>query len=111
MSTIYLDNDYEPEYELTRRDESSGDEEAAAGLTGLLVWLSATDGGAAIHASLSKSLTERAGESGTYYAVIEGDDLATHLADYRRVYEVFGDGTNVQTSIVRDVRATRRPGS
>lgn len=108
MSTIYLSNDYLAEWSLTTPNASTGDEEAADGLT-LTVWLSATDGGAAIHASLSKTATERASEAGTYAATFEGTDLATHLADYRRVWEVFGDSTNVLVSVARPVKAIRRP--
>ena len=107
---IYLDNDFEPELRLTRKNASTGDLEAATGLTGLTGRLSATDAGATIHASLSVSLTER-GTTGIYYGTIEGDNLRTHLASYAElpVWFVGGDGTNVFVSEPYTVKAVRRP--
>lgn len=96
--SIYLDNDFESEFSVTRKNATSGAEEAATGLTGLLHYLAATKSGSAIHADLSKTSTERSGKLGTYYAIFEGDDLRAQLAaDYigQTIYEIFGDGTNV----------------
>ena len=109
---LYLDNDFEPEYAITRKNTSTGDDEVAAGLTGLTVRISATDGGATIHADLSKTLSERASTDGTYYAVIDGDDLRAQLASYAgsTVYVVAGDGTNVLVSDAYVVVGTRRSG-
>jgi hypothetical protein len=110
MKSISLDNDYEPEYRATRKNAATGAIEAATGLTGLSARLSATDGGAAIHATMSVNLTER-GSTGIYFGVLQGDDLRTQLAALAGsvVYEVFGDGVNVLTSIPRLVSAVRRP--
>lgn len=71
---------------------------AATGLTGLTVRLAATETGAAIHATLSKSLTEL-GTTGYYTAVFEGADLEAQLnnATYKGkdVYQIVGDGANI----------------
>ncbi len=104
---LYLNgNDDEAELTLTRKNATTGAEEAATGLTGLTVYLSATPGGSAIHASLSKSLAER-GTTGIYFAVFEGTDLDTQLdnSTYRGkdVYMRVGDAANVDRWIVRKV--------
>ena len=111
MKLISLDNDYEMEVALSRKNATTGLLEPATGLTGLTFWLSATDGGATIHATLSVSAAERAGAPGVYSAILQGTDLRTHLASYvgARVWEVFGDGANIDTSIARKVVDPRRP--
>ena len=110
MKSIGLDNDWEAEYRATRKNATTGTVEPATGLTGLVCRLSATDGGAAIHATMSVNLTER-GTLGVYFGVLQGDALRTQLAALvgSVVYEVFGDGVNVLTSIPRLVSAIRRP--
>jgi len=110
LKTINLDNDWEFEYRATRKNAATGTLEPATGLTGLNGRLSATDAGAAIDPLLSVSLSER-GSTGIYYGVVQGDDLRSKLVGYvgTTVYEVFGDGTNVFTSIQRFVAAVRRP--
>jgi hypothetical protein len=111
MMAVALDNDYEFEVAITRKNTSTGATEPAAGLTGLSFRFSATDGGTAIHASLQVNATERSGTPGTYFAVCQGDDLRAQLAaSYigKVIYEVFGDGTNVLSSIPRLVIEHRR---
>ena len=117
---LYLDNDFEPEYAVTRKNADTGIEEAATGLTGLTVCVSATPGGTTIHTDLEKDMGERASTAGTYYAVIDGDKLRAHLlatgatpVSYvgNKVYVVFGDGTNVLVSDEYLVRETRRSGN
>jgi hypothetical protein len=111
VKTVVLDNDWEMEYVATRKNATTGVSEPATGLTGLVGKLSATDGGATIHATLSVTLTER-GTTGIYFGVLQGDDLRTQLAGSflgQVVYEVFGDGTNILTSVPRLVSAVRRP--
>lgn len=105
---IYLDNDFEPEYYVARKNIDTRELEPVSGLSGLRVYLSATDGGTTIHADLSKLLTERASAPGYYFARYEGDDLRTHLASLRGVYEAFGDGTNTFTFVYRRVFPLRR---
>jgi len=109
---LYLDNDHEFEYAVTRKKTTTGAAEAATGLTGLTARVSLTKGGATVHADLSVSAAERSGTAGTYYGVFEGDDLRTNLLEYvgDKVYVVFGDGTNVLVSDVYTVVATRQSG-
>jgi hypothetical protein len=109
MKAIALDNDWEAEHRATRKNAATGTIEPATGLTGMSAWLSATDGGAAIHATMTVNLTER-GTTGIYFGVLQGDDLRTRLASLvgQVVFEVFGDGTNVLTSVPRLVAAVRR---
>jgi hypothetical protein len=109
--TIYLDNDFESEFALTRKNAQTGASEAAAGLSGLTCRLSATDGGAAIHADVTINMSERASKAGTYYGVFDGDKLRTQLLSYvgSSVWEVFGDGTNVLISKEHHVLGTRPP--
>lgn len=110
MKSITLDNDWEPEYKATRKNAATGTLEPATGLAGLSARLSATDSGAAIHATMSVALTER-GATGIYAGVILGPDLRTQLAALagQVIYEVFAIGTSVLTSIPRLVSAVRRP--
>lgn len=110
MKPIWLDNDYEYEYPLQRKNASTGASEAATGLPGLSARLSATDAGSAINAALSVNATER-GNLGIYYGVFQGNDLRTYLASYigQTIFEVFGDGTNVFISTPRLVVERRRP--
>lgn len=110
MSQIELDNDFEPEKDITRKNTTTGAIEAATGLTGLTARISATDGGSTIHASLSVSVTERSAKAGTYSAIFQGDDLRTHLAGSVGiiVWIVFGDGTNVLVSDPYTVIERRR---
>lgn len=109
---MYLDNDFEFEYAVTRKNTGTGVKEAAAGLSSLTARVSATDGGATIHADLTVGATERSGEDGTYYGVFDGDKLRTHLLTHvgSKVYVVFGDGTNVLVSDVYTVVEIRRSG-
>lgn len=79
---LYLDNDLEVDIKLTRKATTTGKTEAAAGVTGLSAYVAATPQGSAIHADVSVSLTERSAAAGTYYGVIDGDDLTTRLTDY-----------------------------
>lgn len=111
MKKLYLDNDHEMVFSGVRRNTSTGEEEAADGLLNLTGRLSATDGGAAIHADLDKAMPERASTAGQYFAVIDGDSLRTHLAASigSVVWEVFGDGVNVLYSVPRRVVERRRP--
>lgn len=111
MKSIVLDNDWEIEYKATRKNAATGTLEPATGLTGLYGQLSATDAGAAIDPSLKVTLTER-GVTGIYFGTLQGDALRTVLAAAyvgQVIYEVFGDGVNVFTSIPRMVAAVRRP--
>jgi len=107
---LYLDNDYEVEFAMTRKNTATGASEAAAGLEGLTVLVSLTDGGTTIDSDLTVAMTERTSTPGRYYGIFDGDKLQEHLLTYvgTKVYVVFGDGTNVLTSDLYIVRATRR---
>jgi len=109
---LYLDNDFEFEYAITRKNTNTGASEVAAGLSSLQAWVSLTDGGDALDADLTVNATERPSTDGTYSGVFEGDNLRTHLETYAgtTVYVVFGDGTNVLVSDAYVVVATRRSG-
>lgn len=111
MKLLSLDNDYEFEYALTRKNAASGNFEPASGLAGLSCRISLTDGGAAVNGALNVAAAERSSDPGVYYGVFQGDDLRTYLGGQigLAVYEVFGDGTNIFTSIARRVTAPRRP--
>ena len=106
---LYTDgNDDRAKAKLTRENETTGEVEAASGLTGLTLRLSASPNGVAIHSSLSKPAVER-GTSGFYYATFEGSDLAAHLAAFigKVVYQTCGDGINVNDTVPRRVKAVR----
>jgi len=108
---VYVDgNDDEPEHALTRKASATGADEPATGLMGLTFRLSATRNGAAIHGTLSKPAAER-GTTGLYAAVLEGTDLTAHLnnATYlnKDIYQVFGNGQDVNYSVARRVLAVR----
>lgn len=79
---LYLDNDLEVEIKLTRKATTTGLTEAAAGVTGLAAHIAATPQGSAIHADLTVNLSERSAAAGTYYGLLDGDDLTTRLTDY-----------------------------
>lgn len=108
MAHIYLDNDFLVEVTLTRPNASTGEDEAADGLTGT-AFISATRGGAAIHAAMSGSLAERAGTPGTYHLTFDGADITTHLAAYAgdTVYECVQFGSDFKEYRPRLVRAVR----
>ena len=108
---VYLDNDFEAEFAIERKNSSTGELEAAASLSNLTARFSATDGGPTIHATLSVNLAER-GTTKLYFGVIDGDALRTQLAAAyvgKTVWLVAGDGTNVLVSEPYIVKATRRP--
>ncbi len=109
MKHVSLDNDWRYKYRVTTDDSVTGASTVAAGLTGLQAWFSLTRGGATINAALTKTMVELVGTPGTYTAVADGDVLRTHLAalDGQVIWEVFGDGTNVYTSVPRRVKAVR----
>lgn len=111
MRQVPLDNDWEFEYAVTRKNAGTGLPEAAAGLVGITGRFSASDGGAAIDALLSAAATERSGVPGTYYGVIEGDNLRSKAASYvgKPVWFVFGDGLNVFVSELVQIAPVRHP--
>ncbi len=111
--SIFLDNDWEYEVNITRKNTASGAVEAAATLANITGRISLTPTGDTIHAALTKTLAERSDTPGEYFAIVEGDDLRSHLAAYvgQSVYEIIGDGTNVLISQKRTVHNVRKPGT
>jgi len=97
--SIFLDNDDEPEIDITRKNTATGVIEVAPALT-VTVHLSTTQDGVAIDASLSKSATERTSKAGSYFAIFEGDDLRTHLASLTNtiIYYVWLSGNDLKAN-------------
>lgn len=93
---IACDNDWEFAYTVTTRDPVTGEWEAAS-IVPPDAWISADPSGTEIHAALRVTTTERTGLPGSYYGVLDGDLIRTHLAAYAgtTVYEVFGDDGNI----------------
>ncbi len=113
---FYKDNDYEFEFVVTRKRTADGELEPADGLTGLLAWVSAWDGGATIHADLSVAALPRSGNTNTYFGMIPGSAITERLFgapsyDGLPVYIRFrGTAQNINVSIPRRAYAVRRPG-
>lgn len=104
---LYTDgNDDEPEATARRKNSATGAKEPATGLVGLKFRLAAAAGGAAIHANLDVAATER-GTTGIYAGVFQGSDLQAQLgnATYwdKDVVQIFGNGADVNYSVVRRV--------
>lgn len=107
--SIFLDNDWEYEINITQKNTTTGAPEAAPDLTGLTGRISTTPTGATIDADLEKVLAERSNMPGEYFAIVDGDDLRAHLTAGATVYEIIGDGTSILISQVRTVQAVRNP--
>lgn len=111
MKPITPGNDWTAKKKIRQDSATTDVEEPATGLGSLTALLSATDGGAAIDASLSKTPTEK-GTLGIYFATFEGADLTTHLdnATYlgKVVWLVFSSGSDILTSDPVPVRDVRR---
>lgn len=105
---IFLDNDDEPEVEITRKNTATAVVEAADSLV-VTVHLATTKDGAAIDPSLNKSATERTSKAGTYFAIFDGDDLRTHLASLtgKIVYYVWLSGADIKANEPVKVTAER----
>lgn len=77
--TIDCAQDFTPNVDILRQASTTGEYEEYAGITGVTMHLATDEGGAAIHASLSKSATERSAKPGRIYATFDVADLQTHL--------------------------------
>lgn len=115
LKEIPLDNDYEFEVKITRKNTNTGLLEPASGLVAsdFRFWLSATDAGTAISGSLTATPTERSAAPGVYFGIILGSDITAQLASMigATIYEVFLDNAadHVYSSIARRVVKPRRP--
>lgn len=107
---VYLDNDWEFEYDVQRKATTTGNLEAAASLTGVSAFFSFTDGGSAV-AGTTTTLSERSAKAGRYFGIIDKATLNTALAAYvnQVVYEVFVVSGDAETSEPVLVKAARRP--
>lgn len=76
---VYDNNDYTPRLRLERDDDETGLPIPATGITDLDVWISATEGGAEIHATLKARAVELVKRPGTYKVTINGSDIHTQL--------------------------------
>lgn len=77
--TIDCAQDFTPNVDVERQATTTGDYEAYSGITGVTMHLAATEGGATIHANLSKAASERSAEAGRIYATFDVADLQTYL--------------------------------
>lgn len=77
--TIDCSQDFAPNVDVERQATTTGDYEAYSGITGVTMHLAATEGGSAIHASLSQSAAERSGDPGRVYATFDVSDLQANL--------------------------------
>ena len=119
---LFLDNDFEAEYEIKQKNATTGREEVVPGLVTLKGWISSNrdvlldgDGNVdmtndAIHADLIIDVTERTSKAGTYFFIEQGDKLRDHLTSLagRPVHVRMGDGVNILVSTQRTVQRTRR---
>lgn len=111
-TTVYTDgNDQEFEYELDRKNTTTGLAEDATGLGGLTCHYALTKSGSTIDASLSVSASER-GSTGRYFGVHQGSDLATYLEPYegRWIYRILVKGTDIHAHTKVLVLAERESG-
>lgn len=77
--TIDCSQDFTWDIDLERKASTSGDFEAYAGVTGVTFALSDTIGGAAIHATLEGSASERSATPGRLYGTVDVVALQTNL--------------------------------
>lgn len=107
---VYLDNDWEFEYDVQRKATTTGNLEAAASLTGVSAFFSLTDGGSAV-AGTTTTLSERSAKAGRYFGILDKTALNTALTAYDNtvIFEVFVVSGDAETSEPVLVKAARRP--
>lgn len=111
IKEVYLNSDHEFEFDVKRKATTTGNIEAAAGLSGAQAWFSATDGGSAL-GSTTTSLSERSATAGRIYGILDAATLASALTASLNsvVYEVLsipGDDLRSEPYVVKSVA---RPG-
>ncbi len=107
---VYPGNDYLLERALYQRALPTGQDTPAVGLLGVVGFLSATKGGAPIHADLQVALQERSGVPGQYFGQLEGSVLTTHLTasyDEDTIWECVQSGTDYKEYVAIRVRLAR----
>lgn len=110
MADLPLDNDFEPEFVVEKKNTGTGIREPASALTGLQARLSATRTGGAIHAELQLPCTERSGVPGQYAVTFAGATLRIRLAPTyvnKSVWLVFGNSSGILTTTRLRVVAQR----
>ncbi len=80
--------DFEAEVDIKRKAATTGNEEAAAGLSGVTFRIAGTPGGAAL-GSLSVAASERSAKGGRYHATFDTGDLVSALAASHLNVEVY----------------------
>jgi hypothetical protein len=79
---FYLDNDKDIQKDVELPD-NTGEYAPAVGLTGIVAFVSATKGGAAINPALDNlALVERTNMPGRYWVTIDASAINTHLTAY-----------------------------
>ena len=103
-----LNEDWAPEYDLTRRNTATRVKEPATGLANINAWLSLTEDGAAI-TNTSTAMTEAASKPGTYVGLVEQAALATALAGLvgTTIYKVLDKSGDFRVSTPVKVVAVR----
>lgn len=112
LPELYLDNDFEPQFKITVRDEHTGRAVVAAGINNLSIFVSAVEASPMpIHSTLNKSAVERDQAAGYYWCTLAGTDMRAHMADKVNapVWLVLSDGSgHILISTKYIVRAVRR---
>jgi hypothetical protein len=98
---IFKDNAYEPEFSITKKKAADGTLVPANGIVGATIHVSATDGGAPIHSTLSGVAVERVAAPGKYstpftIAVINAQIFPTY--DRKKVFVVWTDPSGSKVS-------------
>lgn len=92
-------SDFEAEVKLTRKNATTGNTEAATGLTAVTFRFAATTIGAAI-GSMTASASER-GTTGRYYAVFDTGSMVTDLLTYlgKAVYLIVSKSGDIDREV------------
>lgn len=105
-----LDNDFEPEVTIKKKDPATGAKVPVTGLTTADMWISLTKSGPSLDNLTKKDALERGvAAPGKYYCIMDGDDLRTVLAARvgQTIYLVLSDAGNILAWVAYKVVATR----
>lgn len=88
--TVPVNSDWEYEYDATRKATTTGNKEAAHGLSSVTAFFCLSEGGAAISGT-TVTLVERSAKDGRYYGICDAAAMTTALTAYigQRIYECF----------------------
>lgn len=109
---IVLDNDFEVEIRLTKKDMANRMIVPVTGLTGITYYISTRDNGTAIDPSLSIVLAERSAAPGIYYGTIPGTAVTAILTPYldKAVFGICKYGSQLTTATPIIVRRSQMLG-